>query len=246
MAPGVVSGGGVRGVGLWRGSARGAAWLFRAGDFLSLAFGSVLGGIVVHAIAEALRNHLRLRPQVALGLAIVILLAVIGFLVWLFAVAFREQVNVLVTRLPGLADQFARYMAQSPVGAKIVDAVRAAFAGSRVAQDIGGVAEGAGELVLNALLVLVGTSGLAPDVSMAAAVACCCLNARICSRAAGGEIGADSQDCMRVPMPELSTTSVGDDSFRSNCSELDRCRQHSVDTIDTMHPTHLPFVQSQI
>lgn len=140
-----------------------AAALFRAGDYLILAFGSVLGAIVIHAIAEALRVHLRVPPRPALGLAIALLLGTIAFLAWLFGVAFREQINVLIMRLPGLADQFARYMAQSPVGEKIVDAVRAAFAGSRVAQDIGGLAEGAGELVLNALLVLVGAFFFATD-----------------------------------------------------------------------------------
>jgi predicted PurR-regulated permease PerM len=140
-----------------------AAGLFKAGDYLILAFGSVLGAIVIHAIAEALRNHLRVPPNPALGLAIVLLLAVIGFLAWLFGVAFREQVNLLVTRLPGLAEQMALYMGQSPVGAKIADAVRAAYAGSRIAQDIGGLAEGAGELVLNALLVLVGAIFFALD-----------------------------------------------------------------------------------
>jgi predicted PurR-regulated permease PerM len=140
-----------------------AAALFKAGDYLILAFGSVLGAIVIHAVAEALRSHLRVPPKPALGLSIALMLAVIALLVWLFGVEFREQVNVLVTRLPGLAEQLAAYMAQSPVGAKIADAVRAAYAGSRIAQDIGGIVEGAGELILNALLVLVGAIFFALD-----------------------------------------------------------------------------------
>ncbi|WP_085810481.1 AI-2E family transporter [Sphingomonas sp. TZW2008] len=140
-----------------------AAAIYFTGDLLILAFGSVLGAIVIHAIAEIYETRARLSDRVALSCAIATVLALIGFLVWLFAVEFRTQVNVLVTRLPGIIDQLADQMSQSPVGAKVVDAVRAAFAGSRVAQDIGGLAEGAGQFILNALLVLVGAIFFAVD-----------------------------------------------------------------------------------
>ena len=140
-----------------------AAALFRAGDLLILAFGSSLGAIVIHAVAEIGRDHLRLSRKPALIAAMLSVLAVIGFLVWLFAVAFRDQVNLLVTKLPGLLDQLAAWAGHSPVGAKLVDAVRAAFAGSRVARDAGGLVQGAGELVLNALLVLIGALFFAAD-----------------------------------------------------------------------------------
>jgi predicted PurR-regulated permease PerM len=140
-----------------------AAALFRAGDLLILAFGAILGAIVIHAVADLWHDWCRVPRKPALGLAIVTVLAVIGMLVWLFAVEFRQQLNVLVVRLPGLLDQLAAWMAQSPVGAKVVDAVRAAFAGSRVAQDIGGLAEGVGAGLLNALLLLVGAIFLAAD-----------------------------------------------------------------------------------
>jgi predicted PurR-regulated permease PerM len=139
------------------------AAIYFTGDLLILAFGSALGAIVIHAIAEIYEVRLRLRQRVALGLSIATVLALIGFLVWLFAVEFRSQVNVLVTRLPGILDQIGGQLSQSPVGAKVVDAVRAAFAGSRIAQDIGGLAEGAGQFILNALLVLVGAIFFAVD-----------------------------------------------------------------------------------
>ena len=132
------------------------AALVRAGDLLILAFGSVLGAIVIHAVAEIGRDRLRLPAKPALVAAIVSVLGAVGFLLWL-------QVNLLVTRLPGMLDQLSAWLAQAPVGAKIVDAVRAAYAGSRVAQDIGGLAQGAGEMVLNALLLLVGALFFAAD-----------------------------------------------------------------------------------
>lgn len=140
-----------------------AAALFRAGDLLILAFGSILGAIVIHAIADLYADHLPLGPRRALTLSIVTVLAVLGFLAWLFGVAFRQQLNTLVTQLPILLDQLAGWASQSPVGEKIVDAVRVAYAGSRVAQDISGIVSGAGEFVLNCLLLLVGALFFAAD-----------------------------------------------------------------------------------
>ncbi|SFP90285.1 AI-2E family transporter [Sphingomonas rubra] len=137
--------------------------IWRASDLLILVFGAILGATVIHALADLYARRFGARPRLALGLGMATVLAAIGFLVWLFGVAFRQQVNALVTALPGLIDQLAAWAGQSPVGAKVVDAVRAAYAGSRVAQDIGGLAEGAGEMLLNAILLLVGALFLAGD-----------------------------------------------------------------------------------
>lgn len=139
------------------------AAIVRAGNLLILAFGSMLGAIVIHAVAELGRDHLRLPKKPALLGAIFVVLAILAFLGWLFGVAFREQVNQLVVALPGLLDQLAAWASRSPVGAKLVDAVEAAFGGSRVAQDAGGLVQGAGEMVLNALLVLIGALFFAAD-----------------------------------------------------------------------------------
>jgi predicted PurR-regulated permease PerM len=139
------------------------AALVRAGDLLILAFGSMLGAIVIHAVADLYRDHLRLPRRPALAAAMLSVLATIGLLVWLFAVEFRQQVDVLVEQGPGIVRHYADALGRTPVGAKIVDAVTAAFGGSRVAQDIGGLATGAGELLLNALLCLVGALFFAAD-----------------------------------------------------------------------------------
>ena len=139
------------------------AALVRAGDLLILAFGSILGAIVIHALAEIGREQLRLPRKAALVAAMLSVLATIALLWWLFGVQFRPQVNLLVTRLPDLLAQLDAWLSRSPVGAKVADAVRAAFAGSRVAQDIGGLAQGVGEILLNALVLLVGALFFAAD-----------------------------------------------------------------------------------
>ena len=45
-----------------------AAALFKAGDLLILAFGSMLGAIAIHAIADLWRDHLRVPERAALPL----------------------------------------------------------------------------------------------------------------------------------------------------------------------------------
>ena len=140
-----------------------ATALYLAQDLLILAFGSVLIAIVIHALADLYETHARFPKRPALIAAILSVLGFIALMVWLFGVEFRAQVNTLVVALPGLIDQLDDYMSQSPVGAKVVDAVRAAFAGSRVAQDIGQIVRGAGQLLLNTFIVLFGAIFFAVD-----------------------------------------------------------------------------------
>lgn len=137
--------------------------LYLARHLVILAFGSVLIAIVIHAIAELYTARLRIAHQPALGGAIATVIGFLALLGWLFGVEFRQQVNTLVVAAPGLLSDLQAYMSQSAVGEKVSDAVRAAFAGSRVAQDIGEIARGAGELLLNAVLVLFGAIFFAVD-----------------------------------------------------------------------------------
>jgi predicted PurR-regulated permease PerM len=130
--------------------------IYRAGNLIILAFGSMLGAIAIHALADIYRNRLRLPPRIAIGLSMASLLAVLGFLIWLFVAQFGDQVDALITRLPVILQQFSAHLSQSPVGAKVVDAVQAAYAGSKVAQDIGGLAQGGVELLLNFILLVIG------------------------------------------------------------------------------------------
>jgi predicted PurR-regulated permease PerM len=130
--------------------------LARAGDMLLLAFGSSLGAIAIHAIAEGYEKRLRLPEKPALGAAMITALAIVGFLFWLFGVQFAPQINILVARTPAMLADLAQWLSQSPIGAKLVSAVEAAYAGSRAAQDVSGLVEGAGTLLLNIILLIVG------------------------------------------------------------------------------------------
>jgi predicted PurR-regulated permease PerM len=132
------------------------AALLRAGDLLILAFGSILGAIVIHALADLYAGRLRLPAKAALAAGMVTTLALLGFLGWLFAVAFHDQIVLLVTQGPAIVARLAGQMSTSPVGAKIVSAIKAAYAGSQAARDIGGLVRGGGEIALNSLILLFG------------------------------------------------------------------------------------------
>lgn len=130
--------------------------LYRAADLLILMFGSILGAVVIHAVADTYRHRLHVPQRASVPLGMVTVLAAIGFLGWLFGVAFADQVSTLVTRSPQLIDHYSQLLSRTPVGAKIVDAVRAAYAGSKAASDLGGLAKGGVELLLNFILLIVG------------------------------------------------------------------------------------------
>ena len=134
---------------------------YKAVNLLILLFGAILGAVTIHAVADLYRRRLRLSERFSVPAAMLTAIAGIGFLIWLFGVQFGAQVNAFVTQLPDILARADASISQSPVGAKVADAVEAAYAGSRVAQDIGGLATGGAELVLNVLLLVVGALFLA-------------------------------------------------------------------------------------
>lgn len=137
--------------------------IYRAGHILMLAFGSILGALIIRGIAEGYEGRLRLPHRMAVHAGMLTALAAIAFLIWLFAVQFGAQVNLFITSLPAIIREVEAMLSGSPVGTKIVDAIEAAYAGSRVASDIGGLVSGSAELLLNVLLVVVGSFFLAAD-----------------------------------------------------------------------------------
>jgi len=131
--------------------------IYLAGDLLILAFGSMLGAVAIHAAADLYHEKLHIpeRGAVALGMASGILL--VAFLIWLFTVQFGQQISTLVTQLPHIVQQWEAQLSQSPVGSKVVDSVQAAFAGSKVSQEISSVAFGSIELILNFIVLIIGS-----------------------------------------------------------------------------------------
>ena len=140
--------------------------LYRAGDLLILAFGSVLGAIVIRAAAEQYDRLPHIGKRMGLLLGIVTVLVVLGFLGWLFGVHFAGQVNTLVEQTPVLALRFDHWLSQSPLGAQLASALKAGYASSRLAQGTGGLLRGGGEFLLNAILMLFGSLFFAADPAL--------------------------------------------------------------------------------
>jgi predicted PurR-regulated permease PerM len=130
--------------------------LYRVGTLLILAFGSILGAITIHALAERLHRHLRVPRRHGVAIAMLATLALVGFLVWLLTVQFGAQINALIVETPALLARLAAWMSQSAAGAKVVEAVKTGYAGAQATQDLGQVARSGADLVLNIILLIIG------------------------------------------------------------------------------------------
>lgn len=130
--------------------------LWRAADMLLLAFGSVLGAVLFRSAAR-LFERLGVRNwRVALPLGMLLSLAVLGLLGWLIVVQFGSEIAAMLTNLPDTVAKIERALGSTAVGHSIVIATQSAISGSAIADRLGTVATGAGRILVNFLIVLVG------------------------------------------------------------------------------------------
>lgn len=78
----------------------GAILILRLAEVLLLIFGAVLAAVLFHAIAKPLRARRLLSGSLALGLAVLFVLAAAGLVVWLFGYAAQSQFEGLSDLLP--------------------------------------------------------------------------------------------------------------------------------------------------
>lgn len=130
------------------------AW--RAADLLLLVFGAILAAVVFQSAGELLEKAGLRNKDVALGIGIVLCLAIVGLMGYLLTVQFGVQVAGLIDNLPETVAAIERAVGGNPVGAAVVKAVRAAVGGSAIADRLGLLITGTGEVLLNFLIVLVG------------------------------------------------------------------------------------------
>ncbi len=135
------------------------AW--RAADLLLLAFGAVLGAVVFQSAGQMFGKLGVRNADIALGLGIFFCLAVIGVMGYLLTVQFGVQVANLVENLPETVAAIEKAVGSNPVGAAVVKAVRAAVAGSAIADRLGLIVAGVGQVLLNFVIVLIGAMFIA-------------------------------------------------------------------------------------
>lgn len=132
------------------------AAIYTARDLLVLAFGAILIAVLFHAVSDYIEARTPLSHRWSLTLATALVLGAGGVIVWMIGVAFRDQIEALVRALPQAWRTISASLSASPVGAMLVDAITVAAGGSRFAREAMGLSIGLGELLINALIVLVG------------------------------------------------------------------------------------------
>lgn len=93
-----------------------ALFLWRVIDVLLLVFGAALVAILLHALADPIQRRTRCPPSVALGIAVVLVLALIGAAGWLFGHEIRTQIGEIFNRLPTAWRSISDYLQQYEVG----------------------------------------------------------------------------------------------------------------------------------
>ncbi|MCT2558377.1 AI-2E family transporter [Tsuneonella sp. YG55] len=137
------------------------AW--RAADLLLLAFGSVIGAVLFRSAARLFAKAGVTSPKAALVLGVLVSLGLFGVVGWLLVVQFGNDVAAMIDNLPSIIASIEETMSVTPVGEAIVRAAEAAVAGSAIADRLGSLAAGAGEVLLNFLIVVVGALFLAAN-----------------------------------------------------------------------------------
>lgn len=130
--------------------------VWRASDLLLLAFGSVLGAVMFRSAARQLQNWGLRNWSVALALGTAFVLALFGAIAYLLIVQFGTELGAMLGNLPGTLDKIEAGLSVSPVGRAVVQAGEAAAGGSKIADSLGDLVRGAGEILLNFVIVIVG------------------------------------------------------------------------------------------
>ena len=146
--------------------------VWRAAHLLLLAFGSVLGAVMFRSAADLLRKLGIRSSALSLGLGMLLVLAVIGLIFWLLGAQFGSEIGAMLGDLPATIDKVGGELRQTPVGNAVVEAARSATGGGTIANRLADLTQGAGEVLLNFAIVIVGAMFLAasPNTYLAGVV----------------------------------------------------------------------------
>ncbi len=131
-------------------------FLYKITDLLLLVFGSIMGAVLLSAVADWIAARSGLRRGAGLGIAILLLLAAMALTGWLFGSEVSRQYGELGTRLPGDWERVRAGLAGGPLGHVMLEGASHIAQGGRVATLAAGAGLGAGEILVNFLIVLVG------------------------------------------------------------------------------------------
>lgn len=139
------------------------AW--RLAEVLILVFGAALVAVILRAIADPITEKTRLPSRLALLVAVLFVLGLIGLTGWLFGSEIATQASTLRETLPAAWKSFEARLGDTQIGERILGALRDAAegGGSSVASELGRFALTFGSAVADFLLVLVAGVFLAAE-----------------------------------------------------------------------------------
>jgi predicted PurR-regulated permease PerM len=137
--------------------------VWRAADLLMLGFGSVLGAVMFRSAARLMERIGVRNRRIALGLGTLFVLTIFGAIVYLLTVQFGTEIAGMLSNLPGTIAAIERGLGATEVGKAIVQAVQAATGGGTIANRLGTLLSGAGEVLVNLVIVIVGAMFFAAD-----------------------------------------------------------------------------------
>lgn len=137
--------------------------VWRAADLLLLGFGSILGAVVFRSAARLLQRLGIGNHRLALACGTLLVLAGFGLIGYLLAVQFGAEIGGMLGDLPATLATIERALDTGPVGHSIVQAARAAVGGGTIANRLGDIVLGGGEIALNFIIVTVGAMFIAAN-----------------------------------------------------------------------------------
>lgn len=137
--------------------------VWRAADLLMLAFGSVIGAVVFRSTADKLQRLGLRNERASLLLGIALVLAAFGFTGWLLGVQFGAELARILGDLPGTLDAIRQALSTTRVGEAVVQATDDAVGGSTIANRLGDLMLGGGQVLVNFVIVVVGAIFIATN-----------------------------------------------------------------------------------
>lgn len=130
-------------------------WYMRS--LLLLIFGAVLVAVIFRAIADPIRRFTKAPDWLAVAIAVLLVVAVLGIASWMFGSEVRAQVRTLVDSLPEAWRSLEQRIGDMGFGERLRDMVNdAAPSGSNVLSSVSQFAMSFGGGVADTLIVLVG------------------------------------------------------------------------------------------
>ncbi|HET8613713.1 MAG TPA: AI-2E family transporter [Sphingomonas sp.] len=131
-------------------------FLYKITDLLLLAFGSAVGAVLLSAVADWIAERTPLSRNIGFGVAILLLLGALWLIGWLFGDELSREFDQMMARLPGQWREAEATLSATPMGRWLVDAMNSAGRGKSLAVTLANWSLGAGEILVNFLIVLVG------------------------------------------------------------------------------------------